>query len=61
MTTDRDKNNYAYVAGMIVGWKIRLEEICKSVTDQKEFTRVMHDMQNTSNKMAKIGGVTLKI
>ena len=52
----------AYLAGLIMGWTMVLEQTYEREIDrQKDFRRVMKDMHEVERKLAKKGGVTIKI
>ena len=52
----------AFLAGMIMGWKMVLEsKYEKEIDRQNEFHRVTKDMHDIAKKLAKLGGVTYKI
>ena len=54
MTDDKDRANYAMLSGLLQGWASALK-------DPKELSRIKTDMIEFSKKLAKLGGVNLKI
>jgi len=53
MTDKKDRANYAFLSGLLLGW-------VSSLKDPKELVRVKKDMIDYSKKLGKLGGVVLK-
>jgi len=53
MTDQKDKANYAFLSGLLLGWE-------SAMNDPKEILRLRKDMRDWSKKLSKLAGVYLK-